>query len=111
VTSRPVLHELGVEMPRAFADAMARCEWSLAREAVAEAGRTLPEDVIARFSLAGSPDDCRSALRGLVENHPQISQVVIVPFAPAGEQVLDVVRRFVEEVAPAGVAPSPTGAA
>ena len=36
VTSRPVLRELGIEMPQAFARVMETRDWSLAREAVTE---------------------------------------------------------------------------
>jgi len=99
VTSRPVLADLGVEMPAAFAEVMERRGWSLLRDAVTEAGRTLPEDVIARFAIAGTPDDCRRALERLLAAAPQISEVAIVPFATAHGSVSDTIRRFIRDVA------------
>jgi 5,10-methylenetetrahydromethanopterin reductase len=99
VTSRPVLDRLGIEMPADFAAAMAARDWSLARDDVAEAGRTLPPDLVLRFGLAGTPQACRSRLRELLEAVPQISQVAIVPFAAAASTVEETVRRFVHEVA------------
>ena len=99
VTSRPVLGELGIELPAAFVDGMAARGWSLAREVVTEAGAALPAELVGRFGLAGTPDTCRATLRTLLEAFPQISQVAIVPFAPAGGTVAETVRRFIHEVA------------
>jgi 5,10-methylenetetrahydromethanopterin reductase len=99
VTSRPVLDRLGIEMPADFAAAMVARDWSLAREDVAVAGRTLPPDLVLRFGLAGTPQSCRSRLRELLEAVPQISQVAIVPFAAGAGTVEQTVRRFIHEVA------------
>jgi 5,10-methylenetetrahydromethanopterin reductase len=99
VTSRPVLGELGIEMPGDFARAMEAHEWSLAREAVREAGRTLPAELVRRFGLAGTADTCRTRLRKLLDAVPQISQITIVPFAAQTGTVAETVGRFIEEVA------------
>lgn len=99
VTSRPVLAELGIEMPAEFASAMEAGGWSLAHDVVTEAGGLLPAELVRRFGLAGTPDTCRAALRELLDAVPQISQVAIVPFPPAGGTVDAVVRRFIHEVA------------
>jgi 5,10-methylenetetrahydromethanopterin reductase len=99
VTSRPVLADLGIEMPAGFASAMQAHGWSLARDVVTEAAAVLPDELVRRFGLAGTPDTCRAALRDLLDAFPQISQVTIVPFAPAGGTVDAVVRRFIHEVA------------
>jgi 5,10-methylenetetrahydromethanopterin reductase len=101
VTSRPILHELGLTMPARFAEAMERLGWSLAREATAQAGQAVPEEVLHRFALAGTPADCRHRLEALLDAVPRISQVTIVPVPAPGQGLADVVRRFVEEVAPA----------
>jgi 5,10-methylenetetrahydromethanopterin reductase len=100
VTSRPILHELGVEMPAAFAAAMERADWSLDRDVVGDAARTLPSEVIDAFGLAGTPDECRARLAALLDAFPQISEVAIVPFPAAGQRTVDVVTRFIGEVAP-----------
>jgi 5,10-methylenetetrahydromethanopterin reductase len=99
VTSRPVLAKLGIEMPAGFASAMEARGWSLARDVVTEAGAVLPAELVRRFGLAGTPDTCRAALRELLDAFPQISQVAIVPSAPAGGTVEAVVRSFIHEVA------------
>jgi 5,10-methylenetetrahydromethanopterin reductase len=86
-------------MPPEFARAMEACDWSVAREDVMEAGRTLPAELVRRFGLAGTPETCRRQLRELLEAFPQIGQVVVVPFAPGGGPADETVRRFIQEVA------------
>lgn len=99
-TSRPILPQLGIEMPPRFAEIMEEQGWNLAREAVERAAPAVPDDVVHRFALAGAPTECARRLRELVAAFPQISQVAIVPL-PIGEQrLVDVVDRFMEEVAP-----------
>jgi 5,10-methylenetetrahydromethanopterin reductase len=100
VTSRPVLGELGIELPDEFRRAMEARAWSLARADVEEAGRALPAELVRRFGLAGAPETCQGRLRELLEAVPQIGQVAIVPFAPLGGSVDETVRRFIEQVAP-----------
>ncbi len=99
VTSRPVLAELGIEMPARFESIMDAHGWSLARDVVTEAGATLPAELVRRFGLAGTPAACGAGLHALLEAFPQISQVAIVPFAPPGGAVADTVRRFIHEPA------------
>ncbi len=99
VTSRPVLADLGIEMPARFASIMDGRGWSLSRDVVTEAGATLPAELVRRFGLAGTPETCRSALNGLLRAFPHISQVAIVPLAPAGGAVGETVRRFIHELA------------
>ncbi|MFI0411671.1 LLM class flavin-dependent oxidoreductase [Actinomadura sp. 3N508] len=99
-TSRPILGELGVELPGRYADAMEARGWSLDRAAVTAAGKLLPEDVLQRFGLAGTPGHCRAALARLLAAFPEIDQVVIVPYAPpGGGEVRDTLARFHAEVA------------
>jgi len=99
VTSRPILSDIGITMPRRFADIMEAQHWSLESESVELAGHAIPEDLVSSFSLAGTPLACREQLHTLLTAFPQISQVVIVPAATPGQQRIDVVRRFMEEVA------------
>jgi 5,10-methylenetetrahydromethanopterin reductase len=99
VTSRPVLGDLGIEMPDDFRARMEARGWSLDREVVAEAAAVLPAELVHRFGIAGTPDACRSRLGRLLEAFPEISQVAIVPFAPRGGTVLGTLTRFIDEVA------------
>jgi 5,10-methylenetetrahydromethanopterin reductase len=103
-TSRPILDALKIEMPPAFAEAMERRGWSLAADAVREAGRELPNEVIGAFSVAGTPGECRAAVTSLLRDVPAIDQVVLVPFAPRGSDLATTVQRLVSDVAAPAVA-------
>jgi len=101
VTSRPILADLGLVMPERFAQTMSALDWSLSSAAVREAGAMLPAECLEWFGLAGTPEECLSRLTQLVEEFSEISQVAIVPAPPVGCRAIDVVRRFLTEVAPA----------
>ncbi len=73
--------------------------WSLAQEAVTRASEEVPDDVVDRLALAGSPAECRPRLRELLDAVPQIAQVAIVPVPLPGQGLVDVVRTFAQEVA------------
>jgi 5,10-methylenetetrahydromethanopterin reductase len=100
VTSRPVLHEIGIELPIQFAEAMEGMGWSLEGHAVERAGRLVPDETLAQLAVAGTPADCGTRLYELLDSIPLISQVVIVPAPSRGQDTADVVRRFMLEVVP-----------
>lgn len=100
VTSRAVLAELGVTMPERFAAVMEELGWSLSPAAVTRAGAEIPAQVLGQFGVAGTPQECRSHLARLVGELPQLSQVTIVPAPTRDQTTAEVVRRFIEEVAP-----------
>lgn len=104
VTSRPILAELGLSYPPRFAEIMERLEWRVSSAAVREAGAVLSAEELSSFSLAGTPAECRGRLARLLEEFPDIAQVAIVPAPPRGGAAVEVVRRFLSEVAPASVA-------
>jgi 5,10-methylenetetrahydromethanopterin reductase len=99
VTSRPILPQLGIDMPPRFAAVMQAEGWSLAQEAVIRAGAEVPHELIHAFALAGSPDACRSRLQELLDAIPTITQVAIVPVPLSGQGPADVIERFAREVA------------
>ncbi|MGH2963536.1 MAG: LLM class flavin-dependent oxidoreductase [Solirubrobacterales bacterium] len=98
-TSRPILDALGIDMPSAFAREMEAREWSMSWEVVAEASAHVPDEIVRCFGLAGNPAECRDRLAKLLRKFPEISQVVLVPFAPAEGSVDGTIRRFMSEVA------------
>ena len=99
-TSRPILADLGLELPAGYARRMEELGWSLEEEAVRDAGAAIPEATLRFFGLAGTPADCAEGLRGLLEAFPGIAQVAIVPAPPRGATAVDVLRRFAAEVIP-----------
>jgi 5,10-methylenetetrahydromethanopterin reductase len=112
-TSRPILADLGLELPPGYERRMDELGWSLEEGAVRDAGMAIPEETLRFFGLAGTPRDCADALEELLDAFPGIGQVAIVPAPSRGATAGDVVRRFAAEVVPhlvsrpAGVAPAP----
>lgn len=100
VTSRGILPELGIEMPPGFTETMEELDWSLEAAAVARAGRLVPDETVARLAVAGTPAHCGERLQDLLDAFPLISQVVIVPAPARGQELADVMRRFMLEVVP-----------
>jgi 5,10-methylenetetrahydromethanopterin reductase len=99
-TSRPVLDRLGIAMPAGYARVQESQGWSLTVDAVQRAAREVPDEIALRFGLAGTAGDCAARLGALLRAVPEIAQVSLVPFAPAGQGRLAVLRRFMERVVP-----------
>lgn len=94
ITSRSILASLEVELPEQFTRTMEALDWSLDSNAVTQAASAVPEDLIERFAIAGTPSDCRERLERLLADVPEISELSIVPFPAAGQSRLEVIRRF-----------------
>lgn len=65
MASRPVLEEIGVRLPPAFAEYVAAHDWRMHREVVAGAAAHLSDALIRDFSVAGPHDECAERLREL----------------------------------------------
>ncbi len=98
VTSRPILEQLGVELPSRFAQEMERAQWQLSSSVIGPASALVPDELIGKFALAGTGAECREALGRLLEAVPEITGVVIVPFATRGSSRAQIVERFMTEV-------------
>ena len=103
ITSRPILDSLEVELPERFTRTMEALDWSLNTSAVAQGARTVPEDLIRRFAVAGTPSDCREQLERLLTEVPEITELSIIPFPVAGQSRLDVVQQFLGDAIRAAV--------
>jgi len=108
-TSRSALATLGLTLPSQYVERMDERGWSLERDAVAYAGEVVPDETLRWFGLAGTAGECAAALHELLARFPQISQVAIVPAAPAGGTVPDVVRSFMRDVVPLATHPQEVG--
>jgi 5,10-methylenetetrahydromethanopterin reductase len=99
VTSRPILEQLGVQLPPRFAQEMERAEWQLSSSVIGPASALVPDELIGKFALAGTSSECRESLSRLLDAVPEITGVVTVPFATRGSGRAQVVERFMTEVA------------
>lgn len=87
------LEAIGLRLPETFIE--------LARQpsrSEAEAASFVPREVVESMVLAGSPARCAAQLaRGLV---PRITHLTVRPHALPGQDVAEVIRRFMDEVVP-----------
>jgi 5,10-methylenetetrahydromethanopterin reductase len=102
-TSRPILPELGIELPPAFATVMERHDWTPSRAAVHEGAPEVPPELVRRFAIAGTAADCRAHVEMLLDAVPRLSELAIIPFSVAEQRDIDVVRAFCRQVMPAVV--------
>jgi 5,10-methylenetetrahydromethanopterin reductase len=99
VASRPVLEEIGVRLPERLAAYLTAHNFSLSREVVAGAGPLLPAELIAQFSVAGTPATCRRRLAELAAaGLDEIALLVHPVRGQSSEEAVDVWRRIVDEV-------------
>ncbi|HKM39365.1 MAG TPA: LLM class flavin-dependent oxidoreductase [bacterium] len=97
INSRPILSEIGVELPDKLKRALQKNDWRQDYEYMPEYIEALPQELIDQFSLAGTVDDCISAVRRIASLG--VDQLAILPFPPTGKSNRDVVATFKREVA------------
>lgn len=98
VTSRPILGELGIEPPAAFAAVMDRTGWTPSRDAVRRAAGEVPVELVRRFAIAGTPAECRAQVEALLDAVPAIGELAVIPFPVAGQRAIDVVHAVCGDV-------------
>lgn len=98
VTSRPILGDLGLDLPRSLLEHLDATGWAFPRETPEEASALLPDHLVDAFAVYGTPEEC--ARRIDTVRACGISHVCLVLFAPAGESVSDLAERVALEVMP-----------
>ncbi|GAA4252974.1 LLM class flavin-dependent oxidoreductase [Dactylosporangium darangshiense] len=99
VTSRPILDQLGVDLPGPLRDHLDRTGWAFPALDAHEAAALLSPGLLDTFAVYGTPDDCVRRLREIRECG--IDHLTCVLFAPSGSTVDDVAERLAESVLPA----------
>ena len=103
--SRPILDELGIELPASLRALMDGTSYALTPGVTGRAAELIPDDLIDVCSIAGTPDECLARFRRLAERG--FDHIAVWPFAPAGRPLSSVIDRLVEEVLP-GLVGAPT---
>lgn len=99
VTSRTIIDRLGFELPEAFSKTMEREQWQLARSVIGPASADVPDELVNKLALAGTAEQCREALLGLLAGVPELTGVVVIPFPTAGTTRAGLLERFITEIA------------
>jgi 5,10-methylenetetrahydromethanopterin reductase len=96
VTSRPILPELGLDLPRALLDHLDATGWAYPRETAAEAAALLPDHVVDAFAVHGTPEQCVQRLRAI--RACGIDHVCFVLFPADGDTVSGLAERLATDV-------------
>ena len=108
MTSRDVLGEIGVELPKRLREELDSRSWKLSRQELVEFSGQLDETLVTAFSLAGQAGECAERLATLVADEG-IDEVAFVCFPPAGRSVVELAERIMSDLVPAVLAASHTG--
>jgi 5,10-methylenetetrahydromethanopterin reductase len=98
-SSHKMLTEIGYTIPADILDFVEKSRHTWDADEVDWVVARLPRALIEDLSVAGNPTDCIAKLRRLKDSG--IEEVAILPFAPAGGNVQDMVELLFTNVAPA----------
>jgi 5,10-methylenetetrahydromethanopterin reductase len=102
ITSRDVLGDIGVQLPKRLREELDSKGWKLSQRALVEAAGQLDETTVTAFSLAGEAGECAERLADLVAEG--IDEVAFVCFPPTGTSVVELSERIMGDLVPAALA-------
>lgn len=103
ITSKDVLGDIGVQLPKRLRESLDRKSWKLSRQELVEASAQLDETTVTAFSLAGDAAECGERLAALVAAE-SIDEVAFVCFPPTRTSVVELSTRIMSELVPAAQA-------
>jgi alkanesulfonate monooxygenase SsuD/methylene tetrahydromethanopterin reductase-like flavin-dependent oxidoreductase (luciferase family) len=98
-SSHKLLTEIGYAIPAEVLDFVEKSRHTWDADEVDWVVERLPRVLVQDLTVAGDPGQCVAKLRRLQDRG--IEEVAILPFAPAGEKVRDMVELLFSKVAPA----------
>jgi 5,10-methylenetetrahydromethanopterin reductase len=96
ITSRPILEQIGIELPASLRAHLDSTDWAYPRATAEEAAALLPDHIVDAFSVHGTPVDCVARLREI--QACGIDRFGFVLFPPAGESVMSLAELLAAEV-------------
>lgn len=96
ITSRPILDQLGIEVPTELRKHLDRMGWRYPSETPDEASRLLPDYIVDAFSVHGTPQDCIDKLQAI--RGAGIDHVSFVLFPTPGNSLDQLAERIAAEV-------------
>lgn len=97
-SSHTLLTQIGYEIPAEVLDFVLKGKHSLTDDEVDWVVARLPRELVEDLTVAGDVSQCVAKLRGMSDRG--VEEVAILPFAPSGGNVRDMVNLLLTEVAP-----------
>lgn len=110
--SKPILDEIGIQLPPALRAFMERSNYSLSPEVIEEARRLVPDDLVDHMAVAGTAEEVAERIVSILSLG--VRHVAVWPFPPHQHDVEVVIEPFAKEVIPrvrAALAADPTSRA
>lgn len=99
VSSLPVLDDLGVALPEGFRQELATVTYGVHSESMERAAKSVPDDVLAHFTMAGNAAACLGRVTEL--ERQGVTQVAVLPWVVPGQSL----EQFITEFAQGVIAP------
>jgi 5,10-methylenetetrahydromethanopterin reductase len=96
--SKPILDELGIEVPSELRELMERSHYSLAPEVIEQARRLIPDDLVDHMAIAGTAEDVARRIVDILSLG--VGNIAVWPFPPRGTDVETMIEPFAREVIP-----------
>ncbi len=96
--SRPILDEVGISLPPALWEFMAKTIYSLSPEVIDRAADLIPDDFVDHMAVAGTAEDVARRIREILALG--VDSVAIWPFPEEEGRIETVFRPFATEVMP-----------
>ena len=97
-SSHALLKEIGYEIPAEVLDFVLASKHTLSDDEVDWVVARVPGELVSDLTVAGSVQECAARLRSLSDQG--IDEVAVLPFAPTGGGVREMVETLLTEVAP-----------
>lgn len=98
VSSRPILDQLGLELPSKLLRHLDATGWAFPTETPAETSELLPDHIIDAFAVYGTPEECVARIQTI--RATGLTHLSFVLFPPEGQTVMGLARLLAAEVLP-----------
>ena len=96
ITSRPILDEIGIELPASLRAHLDATGWVYPAETPEQAAALLPDHIVDAFAVYGTPAECVERVREI--RSCGINHVCFVLFPPSGETVSSLAQLLSDQV-------------
>lgn len=98
VSSRPILDQLGIELPARLKEHLDSTGWAFPTQSPAEASALLPDHIVDAFAVYGTPEECVARIETL--RATGMTHLCFVLFPVEGQTVMQLAETLAARVVP-----------